>query len=143
MDHIHYPFLSRPPHTWSEGEHQLAFELHMRAEATEGHKDLIREGKMPLAPGGKGYGGSDRWPMDIHRAIASIGYLRGVINASLAVWANPTWRERASEELQWYVVPAITKRADQANEALEMLRNHERFALIYRKRRPPPEPIPE
>lgn len=50
---------------------------------------------------------SDRWPFDIKRAIASVGYRKGIENASRNTWFNPQWRSAAVWELNRIVYPIL------------------------------------
>lgn len=120
----YYPFLQRHPRTWTDAEHRLAFVLHMRRQAEPFHQQMVAELQLPLAYGGKGYGGSDEWPFDTARAIASPGYLKGIIRATLAGWASPTWMLRASERLQKVVRPRLEQKCEELAEIQDMLYRH-------------------
>lgn len=58
---------------------------------------------------GRGYD-SERWPFDLKRAIASIGYRKGIRKAILNPWYNYQWRHAALYELHHIVDPIVEER---------------------------------
>lgn len=64
-----------------------------------------------LAPGGhaRGYGGSERWPFSVARALKSRGYRQGVLRALDRPEYNSSWRYWARHDLEHIVGPRMVE----------------------------------
>lgn len=62
---------------------------------------------------------SDRWPFDIRRAIASMGYRRGIRRAMVNEFYNYHWRRAALYEMHNIVLPIVERREAQVKALME------------------------
>ncbi len=67
---------------------------------------------------GRGYD-TDRWPIDIRRAIASTGYRKGIRKAILNPFYNKQWRHAALWELQHIVDPIVQERQEHSRRLMD------------------------
>lgn len=113
-----YEFLKRKPFTWTEREHELAQMLYFH-ELYAYEKSLwaLDRRKLLGDSTGLGYGRSERWPLDIARAIQSTGYYHGVLNAVRNPLYSNFWKERAMDDIERIVIPALLARAAEVRDA--------------------------
>jgi hypothetical protein len=111
----------RPHWTWTQDEHQQAFEAHMRAQGRQLHREMEAQrhydAQYLLPPGGKGYGHSTQWPFDAERAKRNPGYSRGINRAIENEMFHPAWRLAAWDLMQSTVVPYVHTLAQELEAA--------------------------